>query len=148
VKAKHLEFAAEDHVPIGLHGIDLKPSVDNRIAWSDVGGLTHAKKIIVETLKWPTQVCKLSFFSSFGLRLVTTLPFVILMYSSSIQSCSPIALLDYDRPFYSMGPLELAKQCWLALWLLNAKSTSSALRLERHTKNYQRYCTVCLISHS
>ena len=65
MKAKHLEFAAEDHIPIGLHGIDLKPSVDNRIAWSDVGGLTHAKKIIVETLKWPTQVCKLSFFFLF-----------------------------------------------------------------------------------
>jgi peroxin-1 len=65
VKAKHFELAVEDHVPIGLHGIDLKPSVDNRIAWSDVGGLTHAKKIIVETLKWPTQVCKLSFLFPF-----------------------------------------------------------------------------------
>ena len=58
VKAKHVELAVEDYVPIGLHGIDLKPPIDSQIAWNDVGGLSYAKKIIVETLKWPTQVRK------------------------------------------------------------------------------------------
>ncbi len=56
MKSKHLELAIEDHVAIGLHGIDLKPPMDSRVAWNDVGGLIHAKKIIEETLKWPTQV--------------------------------------------------------------------------------------------
>ncbi|KAK4022478.1 hypothetical protein OUZ56_007940 [Daphnia magna] len=71
VKAKHLELALEDNVPIGLHGIDLKPSIDNRVAWSDVGGLTHAKKIIVETLKWPTQYPEL--FANCPIRLRSAL---------------------------------------------------------------------------
>lgn len=58
VKTEHVEKAAEDHVPIGLHGIHLKPPADNRIVWNDVGGLNYAKKMLLETLKWPTQVFK------------------------------------------------------------------------------------------
>lgn len=62
LNSKHLELAVEDYVPIGLHGINLKPPAESRVAWSDVGGLTEAKRIIIETLKWPTQVYCTFFF--------------------------------------------------------------------------------------
>ena len=58
VGSRHLEAAMQDHIPFGLYGINLKPPSDSKVAWSDVGGLADTKKILEETLKWPTQVCK------------------------------------------------------------------------------------------
>jgi peroxin-1 len=56
VKGKHIESAVEDHVPFGLYGINFKPPVESRKRWDDVGGLAEAKQMLLETLKWPTQV--------------------------------------------------------------------------------------------
>lgn len=58
IHSNNLEDAMENHIPFGLYGINLKPPTDSRIAWSDVGGLAQAKRMLLETLKWPTQVCK------------------------------------------------------------------------------------------
>ena len=68
IGTKHLEDDVEDHIPFGLYGINLKPPADSRIAWSDVGGLTNAKQMLVETLKWPTQVRKWPICLSFQIN--------------------------------------------------------------------------------
>ena len=64
---KHLEEMVASHVPFGLYGINFKPPDDCRKTWRDVGGLTHAKQALLETLKWPTQYPEL--FSRCPIRL-------------------------------------------------------------------------------
>lgn len=56
VQGKHLEELVTNYIPFGLHGVNLKPPSDCRKTWSDVGGLSEAKRLLKETLEWPTQV--------------------------------------------------------------------------------------------
>ncbi len=56
VTDEHLKAAVDGHIPFGLYGIDLKQPAENQKSWSDVGGLVEAKRVLMETLKWPTQV--------------------------------------------------------------------------------------------
>lgn len=81
----------------------MKPPLESRIAWSDVGGLANAKKLLVETLKWPTQVSKsakclyyfLIWFIRF-LKILSYFQYPELFSESSIRLRS--ALLLYGAP--------------------------------------------------
>ena len=68
MKIDHVVQALEGYVPAGLHGIQLKPPTDSRIGWEDVGGLDQPKKLLIEILKWPTQVYKLTYSINFFLE--------------------------------------------------------------------------------
>ncbi|KAK9463650.1 P-loop containing nucleoside triphosphate hydrolase protein [Lipomyces oligophaga] len=54
----------KDLVPISLRGANLEKS---NTSWSDVGGLAEAKRVLLETLEWPTKYAPI--FESCPLRL-------------------------------------------------------------------------------
>ncbi|KAF8608223.1 AAA-domain-containing protein [Ceratobasidium sp. AG-I] len=44
--------AQEDFVPLSLRGVKLQKS---EVSWSDIGGLHETRKVLRETLEWPTK---------------------------------------------------------------------------------------------
>ncbi|KAF9415649.1 Peroxisome biosynthesis protein pex1 [Podila epigama] len=56
--------AQEGFVPSSLRGVKLQSSATS---WSDIGGLNETRKILLETLEWPTKYA--SIFSQCPLRL-------------------------------------------------------------------------------
>lgn len=56
--------ALDGFTPANLRGVKLQKSSTN---WSDIGGLTEAKNIMLETLEWPTRYAPI--FASCPLRL-------------------------------------------------------------------------------
>ncbi|CAN3366716.1 peroxisomal ATPase Pex1p [Diutina catenulata] len=60
----NLTRCLEGYTPSNLRGVKLQKSGTN---WSDIGGLTEAKNVLLETLEWPTKYAPI--FSSCPLRL-------------------------------------------------------------------------------
>ncbi|KAK9728067.1 Peroxisome biosynthesis protein pex1 [Basidiobolus ranarum] len=58
------EQARKDYVPVSLRGVKLESS---NVEWSDIGGLKETKKILLETLEWPTKYAPI--FANCPLRL-------------------------------------------------------------------------------
>nr|CAG8452949.1 8322_t:CDS:10 [Entrophospora candida] len=56
--------AHEGFVPISLRGVKLHTS---DVSWADIGGLEETKKVLLETLEWPTKYA--SIFANCPLRL-------------------------------------------------------------------------------
>ena len=126
MKIDHVVQALEGYVPAGLHGIQLKPPTDSRIGWEDVGGLDQPKKLLIEILKWPTQVYKLTYSINFFLESHCQLLFCsVNLIDKSIQNYSQIVPFGFDLLSYYTVLLELARQCWHVQWQPNAKSISS-----------------------
>jgi peroxin-1 len=62
--AKDFDSALAGFVPAGLRGVKLQTS---GASWKDIGGLTETRKILLETLEWPTKYAPI--FASCPLRL-------------------------------------------------------------------------------
>lgn len=58
------ESAMKDFVPSALRGIKLEKS---NISWTDIGGLKETKRVILETIEWPTKYAPI--FANCPLRL-------------------------------------------------------------------------------
>ncbi|GET62029.1 AAA-domain-containing protein [Rhizophagus irregularis DAOM 181602=DAOM 197198] len=56
--------AQEGFVPFSLRGVKLHTS---EVSWTDIGGLEETKKVLLETLEWPTKYA--SIFANCPLRL-------------------------------------------------------------------------------
>ncbi|KAJ3049837.1 Peroxisome biosynthesis protein pex1 [Rhizophlyctis rosea] len=56
--------AQEGYVPTSLKGVKLQTST---VAWSDIGGLQETKRVLLETLEWPTKYAAI--FANSPLRL-------------------------------------------------------------------------------
>jgi SpoVK/Ycf46/Vps4 family AAA+-type ATPase len=54
---KHFKMAADEYTPIALRGLNLRPS--SRMRWQHVGGLHQVKRVLTETLLWPTRYSSL-----------------------------------------------------------------------------------------
>lgn len=61
---ENLEKGIKGFVPSNIRGVLLQKSVTN---WSDIGGLQEAKRILLETLEWPTKYAPV--FANCPLRL-------------------------------------------------------------------------------
>ncbi|KAF3187785.1 Peroxisome biosynthesis protein pex1 [Orbilia oligospora] len=61
---KDFDKAIKGFVPAGLRGVKLQTS---GAAWKDIGGLTETRKILLETLEWPTRYAPI--FANCPLRL-------------------------------------------------------------------------------
>ncbi|KAF3930823.1 hypothetical protein ABW19_dt0200350 [Dactylella cylindrospora] len=61
---KDFDKAIKGFVPAGLRGVKLQTS---GAAWKDIGGLTDTRKILLETLEWPTRYAPI--FANCPLRL-------------------------------------------------------------------------------
>ncbi|KAK8439853.1 hypothetical protein B9J08_04346 [Candidozyma auris] len=64
VDKKAFEKALSGFMPSNLRGVNLQKS---STSWSDIGGLTEAKRVLLETLEWPTKYAPI--FASCPLRL-------------------------------------------------------------------------------
>lgn len=64
VETSHIDNALSGFTPSSLRGVKLQKS---GTSWSDIGGLTEAKKILLETLEWPTKYAPI--FANCPLRL-------------------------------------------------------------------------------
>jgi peroxin-1 len=66
IKFEYSNFlsAIEGYTPTSLRGVKLQKSVTN---WSDIGGLLEVKRIMLETLEWPTKYAPI--FEKCTLRL-------------------------------------------------------------------------------
>lgn len=64
VTTEMFKNALKNFTPSGLRGVKLENSSTN---WSEIGGLLEAKKILLETLEWPTRYAPI--FSNCPLRL-------------------------------------------------------------------------------
>lgn len=60
----HFLKAIEGYTPTSLRGVKLEKSTTN---WTDIGGLSEVKRILLETLEWPTKYAPI--FSKCTLRL-------------------------------------------------------------------------------
>lgn len=58
------ETALKDFVPSSLRGVKLQKS---SVSWKEIGGLKETKKVLLETLEWPTRYAPI--FSKCPLRL-------------------------------------------------------------------------------
>lgn len=63
--ATNFDTALSGFTPSSLRGINLQK--DTSTSWSDIGGLTDAKQILLETLEWPTRYAPI--FAKCPLRL-------------------------------------------------------------------------------
>lgn len=63
-KYKHFIDAVEGYTPTSLRGVKLQKSTTN---WADIGGLIEVKRILLETLEWPTKYAPI--FEKCKLRL-------------------------------------------------------------------------------
>lgn len=64
IAQEDFDKAMEDFTPASLRGVKLQQS---SVSWKDIGGLGEAKKIILETLEWPTKYAPI--FANCPLRL-------------------------------------------------------------------------------
>ncbi|KAG7860104.1 hypothetical protein KL919_002809 [Ogataea angusta] len=64
LRASNFERALQGFVPSSLRGVKLQKS---NVAWSDIGGLKDAKRVLLETLEWPTKYAPI--FAKCPLRL-------------------------------------------------------------------------------
>lgn len=64
IKWENFENALSGFVPSSLRGVKLQKS---KVSWNDIGGLRDAKKILLETLEWPTKYAPI--FKNCPLRL-------------------------------------------------------------------------------
>ncbi|KAG7891181.1 hypothetical protein KL905_001005 [Ogataea polymorpha] len=64
LRASNFERALQGFVPSSLRGVKLQKS---GVAWSDIGGLKDAKRVLLETLEWPTKYAPI--FANCPLRL-------------------------------------------------------------------------------
>lgn len=64
LSAEDFDSALAGFVPAGLRGVKLQTS---GAGWKDIGGLTETRKILLETLEWPTKYAPI--FASCPLRL-------------------------------------------------------------------------------
>ncbi|OWB67036.1 hypothetical protein B5S33_g298 [[Candida] boidinii] len=64
IKWENFENALNGFVPSSLRGVKLQKS---KVSWNDIGGLREAKKILLETLEWPTKYAPI--FKNCPLRL-------------------------------------------------------------------------------
>ncbi|KAI5970784.1 PEX1 [Candida margitis] len=64
VETGHIDSALSGFTPSSLRGVKLQKS---GTSWTDIGGLTEAKKILLETLEWPTKYAPI--FANCPLRL-------------------------------------------------------------------------------
>ncbi|KAG5417957.1 PEX1 [Candida metapsilosis] len=64
VESTHVDKAISGFTPSSLRGVKLQKS---GTSWSDIGGLTEAKRILLETLEWPTKYAPI--FANCPLRL-------------------------------------------------------------------------------
>ncbi|KAI5804199.1 P-loop containing nucleoside triphosphate hydrolase protein [Peziza echinospora] len=64
LKRTDFDKALKGFVPVGLRGVKLQTSGVN---WKDIGGLTETRKILLETLEWPTKYAPI--FANCPLRL-------------------------------------------------------------------------------
>lgn len=62
---KDFEDAQADFTPLSLRDVKLQKS---DIEWSDIGGLHYVRKILRETLEWPTKYAAIFAKSSLRLR--------------------------------------------------------------------------------
>ncbi|KAI9361205.1 P-loop containing nucleoside triphosphate hydrolase protein [Zopfochytrium polystomum] len=83
--------AVKEFVPTALKGLKL---VDAGASWSDIGGLREAKKILIETLEWPTKYAKV-------------------FASSSLRQRSGILLYGYPGCGKTLLASAVAKECGL-----------------------------------
>ena len=59
------DAALEGFSPAALRGVNLHTAGD--LSWSDVGGLSGVKSVLMETLLWPTKVQLLTVHSLYVL---------------------------------------------------------------------------------
>lgn len=64
IRLEHATKALSGYTPSGLRGVKLQTS---ETTWSDIGGLSEAKKVLLETLEWPTKYAPI--FANCPLRL-------------------------------------------------------------------------------
>lgn len=64
IKKSLFEKALANYQPTNLRGVKLEKS---GTSWADIGGLTEAKRVLLETLEWPTKYAPI--FSNCPLRL-------------------------------------------------------------------------------
>ena len=64
LSVSHFMAAIDGYTPTSLRGVKLQKSTTN---WSDIGGLIEVKKILLETLEWPTKYAPI--FEKCTLRL-------------------------------------------------------------------------------
>lgn len=64
ITKNHVEKAFSGFQPSGLRGVKLQKS---STSWADIGGLSEAKKVLLETLEWPTKYAPI--FANCPLRL-------------------------------------------------------------------------------
>ncbi|ANB12607.1 AAA family ATPase peroxin 1 [Sugiyamaella lignohabitans] len=64
INQSHFDDAMKDFVPSSLRGVKLQKS---SVSWSEIGGLRETKKVILETLEWPTRYAPI--FANCPLRL-------------------------------------------------------------------------------
>ncbi|ORY05217.1 AAA-domain-containing protein [Basidiobolus meristosporus CBS 931.73] len=64
ITQEDFEQARKDYVPVSLRGVKLESS---SVEWSDIGGLKETKKVLLETLEWPTKYAPI--FANCPLRL-------------------------------------------------------------------------------
>ncbi|RLV92467.1 Peroxisome biosynthesis protein PAS1 [Spathaspora sp. JA1] len=63
---QHITKAIAGFTPANLRGVNLEAK-SGAINWQDIGGLTDAKRILIETLEWPTKYAPI--FQNCPLRL-------------------------------------------------------------------------------
>ncbi|KAJ3044723.1 Peroxisome biosynthesis protein pex1 [Rhizophlyctis rosea] len=64
IEQADFEKAQVDFVPSSLRGVKLQTST---VAWGDIGGLRETKRVLLETLEWPTKYAAI--FANSPLRL-------------------------------------------------------------------------------
>lgn len=64
LEMKHFDDAQKEFVPISLKDVKLQKS---EVQWADIGGLHEARRILRETLEWPTKYAAI--FAKCPLRL-------------------------------------------------------------------------------
>ncbi|KAI9015039.1 P-loop containing nucleoside triphosphate hydrolase protein [Gaertneriomyces semiglobifer] len=64
VTQEDVEQAQKGYIPASLRGLKLESS---GVAWSDIGGLWSTKRVLLETLEWPTKYAQI--FANCSLRL-------------------------------------------------------------------------------
>ncbi|KAG7664567.1 PEX1 [[Candida] subhashii] len=66
ITQSHIDKALAGYTPANLRGVNLQKS-STTTSWSDIGGLSDAKTLLLETLEWPTKYAPI--FKSCPLRL-------------------------------------------------------------------------------
>lgn len=57
LQENHFKMAAEKYIPVALRGLQLRS--ETLVRWNHIGGLSQAKRVLTETLLWPTRYADL-----------------------------------------------------------------------------------------